>query len=106
MDVLTPEIQKTLVRHLRMNNLIIIEIIPILMLTIPNIYATVEYPYRIDCDENGDHSWCNGAIGRNGIPFCDLDIRPGSCYDRNDNPQDYCEQYGESDKDFCEIIEG
>jgi hypothetical protein len=38
---------------------------------------------------------------RNGIPYCDEEVRPGPCYDRNDNPTDYCENYSQSDLQFC-----
>lgn len=45
-----------------------------------------------------------------GTPFCDEvandDDFEGSCYDRNDNPQEYCTKYAQSDEDFCKIIEG
>ena len=35
-------------------------------------------------------------------PFCDDPSNPGSCYDRNDNPEEYCLKY--DDQDFCELI--
>jgi hypothetical protein len=58
----------------------------------------------IDCDKNPDHAFCTGEKGRDGLPFCDLPSHPGSCYDRNDNPESYCANYGEKDSDFCELI--
>lgn len=67
---------------------------------------------RVDCDSDPDNSLCNSEMGRNGIIFCDLyagltgsRIAYGGCYDRNDNPEDYCEHYREDDEEFCEIIE-
>lgn len=66
-------------------------------------------PPRVDCDENPNDSLCNGDRGIDGNPFCDIQYqeegRKHGCYDRNDNPQEYCEKYREIDDDFCEIIE-
>src|SRR5215211_5482130 len=61
---------------------------------------------RINCDANPDDAFCNSEKGRDGLPFCDIVRNAGSCYDRNDNPEEYCEKYREDDKDFCRIIEG
>jgi hypothetical protein len=36
-------------------------------------------------------------------PFCDHPSNPGGCYDRNDNPEEFCIQYPEY-TDFCEVI--
>src|SRR5687768_1842147 len=69
----------------RMNKLIFLSLsIPVLVLLVPNVYASPEpgARERIDCDENGDHSWCNGGRGRDGLPFCDLNIPAQGCYDR------------------------
>lgn len=59
---------------------------------------------RIDCDEHSGHSRCGGTTGRNGLIFCDvvyadLGIKP-SCYDRNDNPERYCDNYAVEESDF------
>src|SRR5215211_6898190 len=61
---------------------------------------------RINCDTNPDDAFCNSEKGRDGLPFCDIVRNAVSCYDRNDNPEEYCEKYREDDKDFCRIIEG
>jgi hypothetical protein len=61
---------------------------------------------RINCDANPDDAFCNSEKGRNGLPFCDIVRNVRSCYDRNDNPKEYCEKYREDDRDFCRIIEG
>jgi hypothetical protein len=86
-----------------MNKLIFLGLIPILVLLVPNVYASTEpgARERIDCDENGDHSWCNGGRGRDGLPFCDLSIPAQGCYDRTDNSEDYCSEYSQSDLKFC-----
>jgi hypothetical protein len=64
----------------------------------------------VDCDVKSDDSLCNSERGRDGLIFCDLlyqktGSKDSSCSDRNDNPQEYYAKYGESDKDFCEIME-
>jgi hypothetical protein len=59
---------------------------------------------KVDCDANPNHPYCTGEKGRDGGPFCDLPSHPGSCYDRNDNPEEYCTTYP-YDSDFCELIE-
>jgi hypothetical protein len=52
---------------------------------------------RIDCDEHPNHSRCVGHDGRDGLIFCD--VQEGdvgfkeNCYDRNDNPKEYCDNY-------------
>jgi hypothetical protein len=69
---------------------------------------------RIDCEEKPNHSRCVGHDGRDGYIFCDvayadLGYKP-SCYDRNDEPTIYCDNYAkeESDKkweaEFCQSI--
>jgi hypothetical protein len=56
-----------------------------------------------------DESLYNGDRGIEGKIFCDIQYqkedRKHDCYDRNDNPKEYCEKYRELDADFCEIIE-
>jgi hypothetical protein len=89
-----------------MKSIFILAIIPVvLMLTVPNVFASE----RIDCNENPDHSLCNGERGITGTIFCDVQYQEegskSACYDRNDNPKEYCEKYRDIDKDFCEIIE-
>lgn len=50
----------------------------------------------IDCDEHTGHSGCGGTTGRNGLIFCDVQQRDmgfkENCYDRNDNPTEYCDK--------------
>ena len=87
------------------NKLIFLGLIPVLMLTVPNIYASED-----NCDENPNDSLSNGDRGIEGLIFCDvLYDEPGGkgegCYDRNDNPENYCENHREQDPDFCKIIE-
>jgi hypothetical protein len=57
-----------------------------------------------NCDINPDNRFCNGYHGRDGLPFCDLVRNAMSCYDRNDNPESYCANFGENDRDFCKLI--
>jgi hypothetical protein len=69
---------------------------------------------RIDSDEHPKHSRCVGHDGKDGLIFCDiayqdLGYKP-DCYDRNDNPREYCNNYAidESDRsytaEFCQGI--
>ena len=69
---------------------------------------------RIDCDEHPNHSRCTGFGGRNGLIFCDvayedLGYKPG-CYDRYDNPTNYCDNYAKEESgqewtaEFCQSI--
>lgn len=134
---------------IKMNKLIFLAaIIPILMLTVPNAYASdrncEQEPNdelctgekgaqgmnfctddrfgdcydrdfsRIDCDEIPGHSRCTGFQGRDGLIFCDVQYQDvgfkSNCYDRNDNPREYCDEYAidESDRwykaEFCQSI--
>ena len=46
----------------------------------------------VQCDEDPDHSLCNGERGREGLIFCDVLYqetggKAGGCYDRDDNPE-------------------
>jgi hypothetical protein len=69
---------------------------------------------RIDCDEHQNHSRCVGFEGRDGLIFCDVQYQDvgykENCYDRNDNPSEYCDKYAveESDKkweaEFCRSV--
>lgn len=58
----------------------------------------------IDCNTYPESEYCNSEKGRDGLPFCDLVSNAESCYDRNDNPEEYCSKYSNSDSDFCKII--
>ncbi len=58
----------------------------------------------IDCNTYPENEYCNSEKGRDGLPFCDLVKNAGSCYDRNDNPEEYCSKYSNLDSDFCQII--
>jgi hypothetical protein len=72
----------------------------------PNTITIVAASSRISCSADPENPYCNSDLGRNGIPFCDLKIDTGMCYDRNDNPEGYCEMYGRDDIEFCRMIEG
>ncbi|MGA9935661.1 MAG: hypothetical protein WBL44_00485 [Nitrososphaeraceae archaeon] len=90
------------------NKLVFLGLFPVFMLLVPNAYASFNPNNsrdRVDCDSNGDHSWCNGGRGRDGLPFCDLNIPAEGCYDREDNSEDYCEEYSQSDLEFCMDVE-
>jgi hypothetical protein len=50
-----------------MKSLFILVIIPVLMLTIPNAYASDR-----NCKGEPDHELCNGEKGRQGMNFCEL----------------------------------
>ena len=68
----------------------------------------------IDCDEYPNHSRCGGTQGRDGLMFCDIQQRDmgfkENCYDRNDNPKEYCDKYAVEEADprysewFCEAV--
>jgi hypothetical protein len=68
----------------------------------------------IDCGEHPDHSRCTGFQGRDGLIFCDVQYQDvgykENCYDRNDNPSEYCDSYAveESSKEwtaeFCQTV--
>jgi hypothetical protein len=61
-------------------------------------------PAQVDCKANPDNSLCNSEAGRDGLPFCDLQHdHTGSCYDRLDEPKQYCAKYGKDDADFCKV---
>ena len=49
------------------NKLIFLGLIPVLMLTVPNVYASED-----NCDENPNDSLCNGDRGIEGLIFCDV----------------------------------
>ncbi|MGC1134214.1 MAG: hypothetical protein WA941_15415 [Nitrososphaeraceae archaeon] len=69
---------------------------------------------RIDCGEHPGHSRCGGFQGRDGLIFCDKQYEDmgfkENCFDRNDNPKEYCDNYAidESDRwykaEFCQSI--
>lgn len=69
--------------------------IPILLLLVSNVNAT-------------DESLYNGDRGIEGKIFCDIqEQETGSksgCYDRNDNPEEYCIKHPEH-TDFCNLID-
>lgn len=49
-----------------MNKLFFLAIIPVLMLTVPNVNAS-----DINCKEIPDHKYCSGGKGVSGMVFCD-----------------------------------
>jgi hypothetical protein len=59
----------------------------------------------VQCDEDPDDSLCNGERGREGLIFCDVQYQEegskSSCYDRNDNPEQYCLMHPGDPWDFC-----
>jgi hypothetical protein len=86
-----------------MSNLIPITIISVLMLTgiIPDVFASLKMSYD---KINSDDTITNDVPPSGEGLFCDHPSNPGSCYDRNDNPEYFCvnnPQY----TDFCKIIE-
>ena len=58
----------------------------------------------IDCDVHQNHSRCTGSQGRDGMIFCDvqqLDMGfEENCYDRYDNPSEYCNDHAIDESDF------
>jgi hypothetical protein len=55
---------------------------------------------EVDWNNKPDSSLCTGEKGRGGSVFCDeyaqltgSRIAYGGCYDRNDNPRSYCDNY-------------
>jgi hypothetical protein len=69
---------------------------------------------RIDCNEHQQHTRCIGHQGRDGLIFCDVQYQDmgfkDNCYDRNDNPKEYCDNYAKEESDrwhkaeFCQAI--
>ena len=59
----------------------------------------------VQCDVEPENSLCNGERGREGIIFCDIQNQEGegseTCYDRNDNPEEYCLKYQDDSWNFC-----
>ncbi len=60
----------------------------------------------VQCDETPDNSLCNGERGREGLIFCDVLYQETGgkgegCYDRNDNPEQYCLMHPGDPWDFC-----
>jgi hypothetical protein len=60
----------------------------------------------VRCDEDPDHSLYNGERGREGLIFCDVLYQETGgkgegCYDRNDNPEQYCLMHPGDPWDFC-----
>ena len=56
-------------------------------------------------DRNSDDTMVNDIPpDREGL-FCDHPSNPGGCYDRNDNPESFCANYGAQYSKFCELIE-
>jgi hypothetical protein len=50
------------------------------------------------------HSIVHATSSPTSDPFCDEIKTKHDCYDCNDSPKEYCEKYGDRDKEFCEII--
>lgn len=60
---------------------------------------------EVDCNS----PLCTGEKWRGGSIFCDeyaqvtgSRIAIGGCYDRNDNPEEYCVNYQDGKQNFCE----
>ena len=89
----------------------------------PNPYDTCTDP-RTVCETEPDHEVCKlilidsvdldkinsddtiiNDIPPDGIGlFCDHPSDPGGCYDRNDNPESFCANFGAQYPKFCDII--
>lgn len=63
------------------------------MLLVPNVNASI----------NDDDAMTNDVPPNGQGLFCDHPFNPGSCYDRNDNPEEFCVNNPEYTK-FCEVI--
>jgi hypothetical protein len=70
------------------------------------VQVCVEGADRIDCSNQtiSMPTW-NGTRGRNGVIICDINssftdsrIAYGGCYDRNDNPRDYCSHFAKEEE--------
>jgi hypothetical protein len=55
-------------------------------------------------DVNSDDTMENDVPPNGEGLFCDHPSNPGSCYDRNDNPEEFCVKYPEYDV-FCDLID-
>jgi hypothetical protein len=61
-----------------------------------------------DCTNNNQTTYkthCDGSRGRDGLIFCDIyvtftgsRIAYGGCYDRNDNPFEYCSHFAKEEQ--------
>jgi hypothetical protein len=70
--------------------------IPIVLFAFATADATNE-------DRNSDDTIANDIPPDGEGYFCDHPSNPGSCYDRNDNPESFCVNHQQYTK-FCEII--
>lgn len=54
--------------------------------------------------EKSKSAACGGTTGRDGLIFCDKQQRDmgfkENCYDRNDNPTEYCDKYAIDESEF------
>jgi hypothetical protein len=78
-----------------MKPLFILAIIPVLMQLVPNVFASKSI--------NSDDMMENDIPPDGERLFCDHPSNPRGCYDRNDNPEEFCIQYPEY-TDFCNLV--
>lgn len=79
-----------------MKSLFFVVMIPALMLTVPNVHATND-------DVNSDDTMINDIPPSGKGLFCDHPSNPSSCYDRIDNPEEFCVNNPQYTK-FCRIM--
>ena len=93
------------------NKLIFLGLIPVLMLLVPNVSASIvdyndEPEEQEQCEERTDYDFlCSGSQGVTGVPFCDLygnsterieqfpNLTGNRCFDRMANQVNFCETF-------------
>ena len=108
------------------NKLIFLGLIPVLMLLVPNVSASIvdyddEPEEQKQCEERSDYDFlCSGSGGATGIPFCDLYnatqvaqlypnlTNPSHCLNREYNPIKFCQEFDDltSTYEYCRNVPG
>ncbi len=108
------------------NKLIFLGLIPVLMLLVPNVSASIvdyddEPEEQEECEERSDYDFlCGGNNGATGIPFCDKYnstqraeqfpnlTNPSHCLSREHNPIKFCEEFDDltNTYEYCRNVPG
>ena len=108
------------------NKLIFLGLIPVLMLLVPNVSASIvdyedEPEEQEQCEERTDYDFlCAGERGATGIPFCDLynrterveqfpnNTNPSHCLSREHNPIGFCQEFDDltDTYEYCRNVPG
>ena len=108
------------------NRLIFLGLIPVLMLLIPNVSASIvdyndEPEEQEECEERTDYDFlCAGSSGATGLPFCDKYnstqraqqfpnlTNPSQCFSREYNPIGFCQEFDDitDTYEYCRNVPG